>query len=53
MKPGYWVGVLALAGAVVGYAVFRWTGWLGTTTGGVVGFVIGLAVYAQQTRKSR
>lgn len=52
MKPGYWIGILALVGAVIGYAVFRTTGWLGTATGVVLGILVGAVLYAAQTRKT-
>jgi len=45
MKPGWWIGILALAGAVICAAVERFTGFLGVTLGLVAGMVIGLAVY--------
>jgi zinc transporter ZupT len=50
MKPAYWIGILALVGAIVGYAISQLTGWLGWVTGSVAGFIIGLALYARQTR---
>ncbi len=45
MKPAYWIGIMALIGAIVGYAVFRWTGWTSPTTGVVVGILIGTILY--------
>ena len=45
MKPAYWIGILALAGAILGYLVFSLTGWLDAGVGTVVGIVIGLLVY--------
>jgi len=47
MKPGYWIGIMALVGAVLGYAVFKLTGWLDARIGMGVGFIIGLALYAR------
>ena len=47
------IGILALLGAIVGYAVFRSTGWLGTSAGLLAGLVVGLAIYAAQTRKAK
>ncbi len=37
--------LLALLGGIVGYAVFRTTGWLGATIGVVVGVLIGALLY--------
>jgi uncharacterized membrane protein (UPF0136 family) len=45
MKPIYWIPLLALVGGIIGYAVFRTTGWLGATTGVVVGALIGALLY--------
>ena len=46
MKPGYWIAVSALLGGIVGYAVFRLTGWLDANVGIVVGILIGAMVYS-------
>lgn len=45
MKPGYWIGLLALVGGILGYLVFKLTGWLDAGVGTVVGIVAGLLVY--------
>jgi hypothetical protein len=45
MKPGYWIGSMALVGAILGYAVFSLTGWLDAGVGTVVGIVVGLLGY--------
>ena len=45
MKPAYWMGILALVGAILGYWVFSLTGWLDVAVGTVVGIVVGLLVY--------
>jgi uncharacterized membrane protein (UPF0136 family) len=45
MKPGYWIGILALVGGVLGYVVFKLTGWLDAGVGTVVGVVVGLLIY--------
>ena len=45
MKPAYWIGILALAGGILGYLVFKFTGWLDVGVGTVVGMVIGLLIY--------
>ncbi len=47
MKPVYWIPLLALLGGVIGYAVFRTTGWLGATSGVVVGVLIGALLYSR------
>ncbi len=53
MKRAYWIGVMALAGAIIGYGMFRSTGWLGTGIGVVVGVLIGVVTYNLQTRKPK
>jgi uncharacterized membrane protein YfcA len=50
MKTAYWIGLLALAGAIVGYAISRGTGWLDAGIGIVVGIVIGALVFARPNR---
>ncbi len=40
MKPGYWIVVMALVGGIIGYAIFKVTGWLGVITGIVIGTLI-------------
>ena len=51
MRPAYWIGILALAGGIIGYAISRGTGWLDAGIGGVVGILIGTLVYALQKRQ--
>jgi uncharacterized membrane protein (UPF0136 family) len=51
MKPAYWIGILALAGGIIGYAIFRSSGWLGTGIGIIVGILIGAIIYNIQARK--
>ncbi len=51
MNPAYWIGILALAGAILGYAIFRTTGWFGAGIGTVVGLLIGAIVYNYLKRK--
>jgi hypothetical protein len=46
MKPGYWIGILALAGAIIGYALYDWTGWYGAMSGTVIGILLGVVVYS-------
>jgi uncharacterized membrane protein (UPF0136 family) len=51
MKPAYWIGVLALVGAIIGYVAFQSMGWLGTGIGIVIGILIGAVIYSTQTRQ--
>jgi hypothetical protein len=51
MKPAYWIGILALVGAILGYIVFSLTGWLDAGVGTVVGMVIGLLIYTALKEK--
>ena len=53
MKPAYWIAILALVGGIVGYVIFRSTGWLGTGIGVVLGILVGAMLYAMQTRKTK
>jgi len=53
MKPTYWIGILALVGGIIGYAVFRSTGWAGAGLGVVVGILVGTLLYSVRTRKAR
>ena len=50
MKPIYWIPLLALLGGILGYAIFRATGWLGATTGVIVGVLIGALIYSRTRR---
>lgn len=50
MKPGYWIGFLALLGAVIGYA---FSDWVGTGLGLVVGLIAGVVVYSIKTKKTK
>lgn len=42
-----------LVGGIIGYAIFRSTGWLGTGLGVVLGILAGTVLYAIQTRKAK
>ena len=53
MKPAYWIGILALVGGIIGYTIFRSTGWLGTGIGIVLGILAGVVLYSMQTRKMK
>jgi len=50
MKPVYWIPLLALLGGILGYAIFRATGWLGATTGVIAGVLIGALIYSRTHR---
>jgi hypothetical protein len=50
MEPVYWIPALALLGGILGYFIFRTTGWLGTTVGVVVGALIGALLYNRAAR---
>lgn len=52
MKPVYWIPLLALLGGILGYAVFRATGWLGATAGIAAGVLIGALIYRRAGRGS-
>ena len=52
MKPGYWIGIMALLGGMVGYAVFKVLGVLDAKLGAVVGIAIGTLVYHRFRKKS-
>lgn len=51
MKPEFWIGILALAGGLVGYALFRWAGWPGTATGVALGILVGTVLYVRLREK--
>ncbi|MDH7487156.1 MAG: hypothetical protein QHJ81_12875 [Anaerolineae bacterium] len=53
MKPAYWIAILAVVGGIIGYAVSRSTGWLGTGIGVVLGILAGTVLYNAQMRKTR
>lgn len=54
MKPGYWIGIAPLIGAVIGYAVFHLTGWsFATVISSAIGFAIGIAIYSTLKDKSK
>ena len=50
MKPVYWIPLLALLGGILGYTVFRTTGWLGATTGVIAGALIGALLYSRGSK---
>ena len=53
MNPAWWIGILALVGGVLGYAMLKWTGWLDVTVGVVVGALIGALIYMRSRSDSR
>jgi len=52
MRPEYWIGIMAVVGAVLGYAVYKWTGWLDSGIGAAVGILIGVIIYARLKGKA-
>lgn len=50
MKSIYWIPLLALLGGILGYAIFRATGWFGATTGVIVGVLIGALLYSRAVK---
>ena len=46
MKPAYWIGILAVVGAVLGYALQKYTGWFDSGIGTAVGILVGVIVYS-------
>jgi len=46
MKPAYWIGILAILGAILGYAVNFLAGWADSAIGAVVGILAGTILYA-------
>ncbi len=53
MKPAYWIGIMAVVGAVVGYATFKLTGWPGSGLGTVIGILIGVVIYVALRNKQK
>ena len=51
MKPAYWIAILALLGAVVGYAIFKVSGVADAKLGAVIGIAIGTIVYQRNRKK--
>jgi len=53
VKPAYWIGIMALIGGIVGYALDRWIGWFDSGLGTAVGIVIGALIYANVKDKPK
>jgi len=51
MKPGYWIGIMALVGAVLGYALLNMAGWLDAGIGAVAGILVGAIIYTRLKNK--
>lgn len=51
MKPAYWIGLMAVVGALAGYVVFKGTGWVDASMGAVIGIMIGVLMYSRQKAK--
>ena len=52
MKPAYWIGIMALVGALLGYAISKWTGWYGAGAGVVVGILVGAIISSRLQGKA-
>jgi hypothetical protein len=53
MNPAYWIGILAVTGAVLSYVLFRWTGWFDSGIGTAVGILIGVIIYVRLKEKQK
>ncbi len=53
MKPAYWIGVMAVVGAMIGYILSTSTGWFGTGIGTVLGILVGVIVYTRLKDKQK
>ncbi len=53
MKPEYWLGIGALAGAVIGFALNSLVDWLDITTGMITGLLVGAIIYNEAVRRSK
>lgn len=53
MKPVYWIGIMALAGAILSYALNRLAGmdWLDTGMGTAIGILVGVIIYEKEREK--
>jgi len=47
MKPAYWIGIMAIVGGLIGYAVSASTGWYGAGIGTILGILVGSLIYGQ------
>jgi uncharacterized membrane protein (UPF0136 family) len=47
MKPAYWIGIMAIVGGLIGYALSASRGWYGAGIGTIIGILIGALIYAQ------
>ncbi len=53
MKPSYWIAICALTGAIIGYALYTYTGWLGSAIGAAIGILVGAIVSVLVSRKGK
>lgn len=53
MRPAYWIGLLALLGAIPGYMVYQASGWLGAGIGAVVGVLVRTQIHRLLTGKPK
>ena len=47
MKPAYCIGIMAVVGGLVGYALSAATGWYGAGIGTIIGILIGTLIHVQ------
>jgi uncharacterized membrane protein (UPF0136 family) len=47
MKPAYRIGIMAVVGGLIGYALSASTGWYGAGIGTAIGILIGGLIYVQ------
>ena len=53
MKPEYWLGIGALAGAVIGFILDQVVGWVDTTTGMITGVLVGAILYQWAAKRQK
>jgi hypothetical protein len=55
MKPAYWIGIMALAGAILAYAINKLVGmeWLDTGLGTAIGIIVGVIIYEKEREKTK
>jgi uncharacterized membrane protein (UPF0136 family) len=51
VETACWIGLLALVGGIIGYAISQGSGWLDAGIGIVVGILIGALVFGRPKRK--
>ncbi len=53
MDPEYWIGIMALVGSIIGYAVSKLTGWLDSGIGAALGILVGIMIYSRLKFKTK